>query len=151
MKRTETGLIPATSAGVFGGRGLSRRELLLMLAALGGVSTVARAQDPAKLNPRTYKVIFENEKIRVLEYHSKPGLAVCGAGRHFHPQHLTIALSGGKAKVRMPDGSVKIHEVKPGTMFWAPAETHEVENLSGRNMHAYMVEYKDADWKPSTG
>ena len=134
-------------------KGLSRRELLLLLAAVGGAASSApsRAQDAAKINPRSYKVVLENEHVRVLEYLAKPGIGVCGVGRHFHPKHLTIALSGGRAKVRSEDGRVRSEDAPPGTIFWAPAEMHEVENISGRNMRAYIVEIKDKDWKPSTG
>jgi quercetin dioxygenase-like cupin family protein len=96
-------------------------------------------------------VAFENDKIRVLEYNSKPGLGVCGQGRHFHPQHLTIVLATGKVKLRTEDGKVMQKDAHPGDMFWAPAETHEVENVSGRDMRTYIIEYKDGDWKPSTG
>ena len=134
------------------GRKMSRRELLGLLAALtAGSAAAQRAPDPVKLNPRSYRVLFENDKIRVIEYRSKPGLGVCGQGRHSHPQHLTIVLSPGKVKARDESGAVKLAEAKPGHMFWAPAEVHEVENISGREMHAYLVEYKDASWKPSTG
>ena len=48
----------------------------------------------------------------------------------------------------------KLHrcvEGKAGEVFWAPAETHAVENIFGRPMRAFMVEVKDKDWKPSTG
>ena len=133
-------------------KAISRRELLLLLAALGAsASPPSRAQDAAKINPRSYKVLLENEHLRVLEYLAKPGLGVCGVGRHSHPKHLTVALSGGRAKVRGEDGRVHVADVEPGKVFWAPAEVHEVENVSGRNMRAYMVEIKDKDWKPSTG
>ena len=134
------------------GRKMNRRELLGLLAALTGGNALANtAPDPVKLNPRSYRVVFENDKLRVIEYHSKPGLGVCGQGRHFHPEHLTIALSGGKVTLRDESGKRKTVEAKPGAMFWAPAEVHEVENISGRDMHAYLIEYKGASWKPSTG
>jgi hypothetical protein len=134
------------------GRKMGRRELLGVLAALtAGSATAGNAPDPVKLNPRSYRVLFENDKIRVIEYRSKPGLGVCGQGRHSHPEHLTMALSGGKVKLRDAEGKVHMREAKPGHMFWSPAEVHEVENISGREMHAYLIEYKDAGWKPSTG
>lgn len=135
------------------GRKMTRRELLGLLAALTGGEALAAntAPDPVNLNPRSYRVLFENEKLRVIEFRSKPGLGVCGQGRHSHPEHLTIALSGGKVKLREGQGAPKIKEVPPGFMFWSPAEVHEVENVSGRDIHAYMVEYKDAKWQPSTG
>lgn len=34
-------------------------------------------------------------------------------------------------------------ENKLGDVFWAEAETHETENVSGRNVRALMVELKD--------
>jgi hypothetical protein len=36
-------------------------------------------------------------------------------------------------------------------MFWAPAETHTTENVGKGNVRGYIVELKDASWKPSTG
>ena len=143
-------------------KNLSRRELLLMLGALGldaSASSPAPAKapdpksapDPAKINPRSYKVLFENDRCRVLEYRSRPGLGVCGQGRHYHPAHLTIPLTDGKVRIRKEDGKFFDAAGKAGRLFWAPAEVHDVENVSGRDMHAYMIEFKDPDWKPSTG
>ena len=84
---------------------LSRRELLLLLGALGVDAAAAGPQaapraapDPAKINPRSYRVLLENDRCRVLEYKSKPGLGVCGQGRHYHPAHLTIPLVDGKVE-----------------------------------------------------
>ncbi len=49
------------------------------------------------------------------------------------------------------EGNSRVSESKPDEVFWSPAETHSVENISGRPMRALMVEIKDKDWKPSTG
>jgi beta-alanine degradation protein BauB len=129
----------------------SRRDVMAMLGLLGLVGTsVVAAQDAAKVNPRSYRVILENESVRVLEYRSLPGLGVCGQGKHSHPAHLTIGMSDGKVKVTTEDNKLITAEQKSGMVFWAPAETHTVENISGRPMRAYMVELKDKDYKPST-
>jgi hypothetical protein len=113
---------------------LDRRDLLRILAGIGAAAALpAAAQDPAKVTPRTYKVIFENERARVLEYVSKPGLGVCGQGRHFHPAHLTMLLTDAKVKGRTGDGKPFLHEGKAGDVFASPAETHEVENVSGQH------------------
>lgn len=33
----------------------------------------SRAQDPAKLAPQFYKLVLDNEQVRVIDYHLKPG------------------------------------------------------------------------------
>jgi hypothetical protein len=126
----------------------TRRDLLALIAAFG--AGTASAQDAVKMAPRNYRIAFENDKVRVLEYYSKPGVGLCGQGRHFHPAHLTVALTDAKAKVRLDDGRVIVAENKAGDMFWAPAETHTVENIGKSDVRAYIVETKDANWKPST-
>jgi hypothetical protein len=128
-----------------------RRELLALMAAFGAGAAPAIAQDAVKVAPRNYKVVFENDKVRVLEFHSRPGLGLCGQGKHYHPAHLSIALTDVKAKVFLEDGKVIFPEQKAGEMFWAPAETHTVENAGKGNVRGYIVELKDANWKPSTG
>ena len=57
---------------------LDRRDILMILAGIGAAAAAlpAAAQDAAKVSPRSYKVLFENERLRVLEYISKPGLGV---------------------------------------------------------------------------
>ena len=131
---------------------LSRRDLLLILAAVGGgAASPAAAQDAAKINPRSYKVRFENDRVRVLEYNAKPGLGLCGVGKHYHPAHLTIVVTGGKFKATKEGAKPFNSEAGDGTIFWAPAEVHEVENVGKGNQHVYIVEMKDKDWQPSTG
>lgn len=120
---------------------LGRRRLLALLAAFG-VNEEALAQDAMRSNPRAFAVLFENERIRVLEYTSRPGLGVCGQGVHWHPAHLNIAMTKIKARVTLPDGQVIVAENKPGDVFWEEAVTHSVENIGGAGARAYMVELK---------
>jgi quercetin dioxygenase-like cupin family protein len=131
-------------------RTLSRRQVLALLAAFG-VGAEALAQDPARTNPRSYKVLFENDRVRVLEYQSRPGRGICGRGKHSHPAHLNVLLTDAKAKVTLPDGKSFFGQNKAGDVFWEPAVTHTVENVGGTDMRAYMVELKDKDWQPSSG
>jgi hypothetical protein len=129
---------------------IGRRELLALLAGLG-LAGRSVAQDPTRAEPRSYKVVLENDKVRVLEYRSSPGMGVCGKGMHFHPAHVTVSLTAGKVRIKTPEGKTMIDEAPPGTVFFAPAETHSVENIGGSDMRAYIVEIKDSNWKPSTG
>ena len=143
---------PSTPQPPDPGAYLSRRSLMSVLGALGLAGPgAALAQDASKVNPRSYRVVLENDKVRVLEYRSLPGMPVCGQGIHSHPAHLTIALTGGRVKATGSDGQTAALDSPAGAIFWAPAETHAVENISGHAMRAYMVEIKDKDWKASTG
>ena len=118
-----------------------RRALLALLPGLA-LSDLASAQDAAKAQPSSYRVAFENHQLRALEYRSRPGMGVCGAGMHSHPAHLTVLLVSGKVRIKTPDGNTKEADGKAGDVFWTEAETHEVENISGRNLHAVLIELK---------
>src|SRR2546423_4931482 len=119
-----------------------RRGVLLALLATLSVADAVQAQDAVKVQPRGYRVALENDHLRVLEFNSRPGLGVCGSGMHSHPAHLTVVLSAGKVRWKLPDGKTGIGENKLGDVFWSEAETHEVENISGKDMRALLVELK---------
>lgn len=129
---------------------LTRRQILALLASLG-VTREALAQDPVKSDPRSYRVVLENDRVRVIEYRSRLGFAVCGQGMHYHPDHVTVTLTAFKVKLTTPDGKVTFKELEPGMVFFAPAETHTSEVIGGTASRAYLIELKDKDWKPSTG
>lgn len=119
-----------------------RRQALLAAMALLAAARPAGAQDAAFVQPRAYRVAYENDKMRVLEFTSRPGMGVCGTGMHSHPAHLTVALSPAKVRVKLPDGKSFVGENKLGDVFWSEAETHETENVSGKDVRALIVELK---------
>jgi hypothetical protein len=123
---------------------MTRRQILLAaLAAVAGVGgEEAHAQDPAKVMPRAYRVAFENDALRVLEFTGRPGMGICGMGVHSHPAHLTIVLSDFEATVKGADGRNVKRERKLGDVFWSEAETHEVENVGRTASRVLIVELK---------
>jgi len=121
-----------------------RRTLLALLPALA-LGDHACAQDAAKMQPRAYRVALDNQHLRVLEFVSRPGMGICGTGMHSHPAHLTVVMNDQKAKLTRQDGTVEVKEVKQGTVFWSEAETHMVENISGTDSRALIVELKSND------
>jgi len=129
---------------------LSRRQVLALLVALG-VDLDALAQDAPTVAPRSYRVVVENERVRVLEYKSRPGMGVCGQGMHSHPDHVTVSLTGAKLRVSTPNGKPTFEDIAPGTVFFAPAEIHSAEIIGGSGTRSYIIELKGKDWKPSTG
>jgi hypothetical protein len=119
------------------------RRALLCVLPMVALTDNAEAQDASRMQPQSYRVVLENDKLRVLEYNSRPGVGVCGNGMHSHPEHLTVVLSNAKVRVRTPDGKVTVRDNIPlGEVFWSEAETHEVENISGRNIRSLIVELK---------
>jgi hypothetical protein len=119
-----------------------RRNLLWLLPLLG-LAESASSQDATAVQPQSYRVVFENDRLRVLEYNSRPGMGICGDGTHTHPAHLTVVLSGGSVRIRTPDGKVvERRDIPAGTVFWSEAETHSVENISGSNVRSLLIELK---------
>jgi len=127
----------------------TRREVLAMLAALG-VTRDLLAQDAVTSDPRSFRIVLENERVRVLEYKSGPGLGVCGQGMHYHPDRVTVALTEAKVKITNAQGRTVVREIPPGHVFFTRAETHAVENIGGSGTRIYIIELKGKDWKPST-
>jgi beta-alanine degradation protein BauB len=119
-----------------------RRALLALLPMLV-ITEDSSAQDAVQSQPQNYRVAFENDKLRVLDYNGRPGMGVCGDGMHSHPAHLTILLSTGKVRIKTPDGKVEVHgDVPVGAVFWSDGETHEVENISASNIRLLLIEFK---------
>jgi hypothetical protein len=124
----------------------SRRLIHCAIAALAAsvvMTGVAAAQDAAVTEPGSYRVVLENEQVRVLEFVSRPRTAVCGIGKHSHPAHLTIALSDATVRVTLENGQQVEARNKIGDVFWSEAETHTVENVGSGVMRALIVEVKD--------
>ena len=123
---------------------LIRNALLIAgTAALGAqLGGDVHAQDAAKVMPRSYRVAFENDKVRVLDFIARPGMGVCGEGMHSHPAHLTVVLSDWQGKAVTPDGKVAGRDKKAGDVFWSEAETHRVENTGKTMSHVMIVELK---------
>jgi hypothetical protein len=121
----------------------TRREVLGLLAAMGigaAESGFAYAQD-AKADPGG-KIVFENDKVRVISHLARPRMGVCGTGLHSHPPHLTIALTDVKAKITKAGKDPFIKEDKAGAVFWDTGGPHVVENIGSRDSKVYLVELK---------
>ncbi len=91
-------------------------------------AAVLQAQDPVKVDPRHYRVEFENEQVRVLRVVYGPGEK---SPMHEHRPYTAIFLTdGGPFRFTLPDGTVQPGDaVKRGAVNHAPAEAHEVEHL----------------------
>jgi beta-alanine degradation protein BauB len=115
---------------------------MLRYAALLGlsvVSTGAQAADPVHSDGDKYKVKFENERVRVLEYRDMPGEKT---HEHRHPDFVLYAVSPFKRKIALPDGKSMIREFKGGEIMWSNEQTHIGENVGETPTHVIMIELK---------
>lgn len=115
-----------------------RRTLLSIM--LFGVATSLLAQDPVRLTPSQYKVLLENERVRVLDFQDKPGDKSI---MHSHPDAVRIVLAPSKRKLTRPDGTTVTREAKAGEVGWNPAQAHAGENVGHTNTHVLFVELKE--------
>ncbi len=96
-------------------------------------------QDPVKVAPHVYKVLLENEWVRVLEANLRKGDK---SPVHWHPGSVVYSLSNGKVKVASPDGGSRVLEVKAGVARWDEPVSHSGENLGDSDIHSIIVELK---------
>lgn len=99
----------------------------------------AAAPDLVKVAPNNVQVLLDNDRVRVLEVHLKPGEKI---GMHSHSAYLVYSFSGGKVKYTYPDGKTEEREVKAGQAIWRAAETHASENVGTGETHSLLVELK---------
>ena len=97
------------------------------------------AEDAAKVAPHVYKVVFENERARVLEVRMEPGDS---SEMHSHPAYLVYMLADAKVKFTTPSGETAEVEVTAGTPMWREAEEHATENVGATAIHGLFFEPK---------
>ena len=95
--------------------------------------------DPVQSSPNNYKVLLENEHVRVLEMTVKAGES---DQTHSHPSETVYFVRGGKAKISLPDGGGMEAELPDGHVMWHDEWTHQVENIGTTDIHAIIVETK---------
>jgi hypothetical protein len=115
---------------------------ILLSCVIGMSMTCLLAQDPVKQSPQYYKVLIDNDEVRVLEYHLKPGEK---ERMHSHPRGFVYYLADAKVRVSFPDGKTEESELKTGEAHWRDALSHAVENIGNTEAHAIALELK----KPS--
>jgi hypothetical protein len=112
---------------------------LLLLVFVCFTASAALAQDPVKVDPQHYKVIFENDQVRVLRIHYGPHEK---SVMHSHPDAVVVYESNAHMKMTTPDGKSVEATGKAHNSEWTPAGDHLPENLSDKPVDAVLVELK---------
>lgn len=97
------------------------------------------SHDPVVTNSEFYKVIFENDRVRVLEYRDQPG------GRttpHDHPDSVMYTLTSFARRLTSGDQQRDL-ELEAGQARWIGAQEHAGENIGDTETHVIFVELKE--------
>lgn len=115
------------------------RRILSLMAILGLAVLPLAAQDPVKVDPKHYKVVFENDQVRVLRItfgaHEKSVM-------HEHPANVAVFLTDAHAKFTLPDGKMQEAHSKAGAVEWDARGKHLPENISDKPFELILVELK---------
>ena len=108
-------------------------------AVLAWLPGTAAAQDPLPSYPENYKVIVENDRVRVLDFKLRKDAR---ENSHSHPAHVVYVVAPFKVRFTFPDGRTAIREARAGEVLFSEAVTHATENIGGTEAHGILVELK---------
>ena len=95
--------------------------------------------DPVQISPAHYRLLLENDAVRVLEMR-------LGVGQrdetHSHPAETVYFVRGGQARTHLEDGSAANVDLPDGHVMWHEPWTHRVENAGTTDIRAIIVESK---------
>ena len=95
---------------------------------------------PEEVSPDVYKVLLDNEDVKVLEVTFEPGQS---DKMHDHYPVTFYLLQGGKAQVTLPDGTVNEGEFPTGfTGHNTEKVRHQVKNIGENTIKILLVERK---------
>ncbi|MDG6108608.1 cupin domain-containing protein [Dactylosporangium aurantiacum] len=96
-------------------------------------------------DPALYSVLFENDRVRVLQYRDHPGDTT---HRHRHPDSVMVTLSGFRRRVSAGDRQVEV-ELPAGQARWVGAQEHAGENIGTTDTHSIFIELKEPAPSPT--
>jgi beta-alanine degradation protein BauB len=94
--------------------------------------------DPTQTDPNNYKTLFENDRVRVLDYRDTPGTKT---KPHQHPNSVLLMLSNFTRRLTIGD-NVREVTAEAGQVVWSPAQVHVGENIGTTDTHVIFVELK---------
>ena len=112
--------------------------LLLLIVSCSG--SKEKLLLPEEVSPDVYKVLLDNEDVKVLEVTFEPGQS---DNMHDHYPVTFYLLQGGKAQVTLPDGTVNEGEFPTGfTGHNTEKVRHQVKNIGENTIKILLVERK---------
>src|SRR3954451_20313252 len=94
--------------------------------------------DPVETNPDHYRVVYENDRVRVLQYTDRPGDRTTP---HEHPDSVMYTLSAFRRRLHQGPMHRDV-DMRAETVGWLPAQLHAGENIGDTDTHVLFVELK---------
>lgn len=95
--------------------------------------------DPAVTNPDHYRVVFENDRVRVLMYADAPGDETTA---HRHPDSVMFTLTSFRRRLVAGDVERDV-QLEAGSVGWLPAQQHHGINIGDTPTEVLFVELKE--------
>jgi hypothetical protein len=108
--------------------------------AVALTALAAFAQDVVQLAPDRVKVVFENDRVRVLRFTEPPHSKLA---MHSHPAYVAVGFTNDYSRYTFPDGKASEERTKAGEVTYSKPVTHASEELAGATSEAIMVELKE--------
>src|SRR5215510_10581526 len=112
-------------------------RLLVASSVTALVSSAVVAQDPTVVDAKHYKVMFENEQVRILKITYGPKEK---SVMHEHPNAVAVFLTDGQIKFQLADGKSQDAAVKAGQAMFTPGGKHLPENVGEKAFEVVLVE-----------
>jgi hypothetical protein len=117
------------------------QEFVLLAALLSMTTITAKAQDAVKADPQHFKVEFENDQVRVLQYKLGPHEKTA-VHEHLGP-HVEVQLTDSKEKTDLVGGKETVSQNSAGHVEWEGAlGKHTNENIGDTPVETIVVELK---------
>jgi quercetin dioxygenase-like cupin family protein len=104
-------------------------------------SGVALAQDPLKVDPAHYKLVFENASVRVLRIGYPVGAK---SPMHQHPDSIVVPLKDSKVRFTLADGKSEDVDLAAESATYSPAGKHSPSNIGKGPIDGLLIEFKTA-------
>lgn len=103
------------------------------------MTAIPASEDSVKVDPKHYKVEFQNDRVRVLRIKYGPNEK---SVMHAHPASVAVFLTDGQTKMTLPDGKTSVLNIKAGQSQWSDREQHLPENTGGKPFELILVEFR---------
>jgi quinol monooxygenase YgiN/quercetin dioxygenase-like cupin family protein len=112
---------------------------LLLSFSWTAAAQVPADQDPVPRYPGNYKVLIQNDRVRVLDFRLRKGDT---EQFHSHHAHVLYVLEPFRIRFKLPDGRTAVREAKAGEVLFSEAVMHSPTNIGNTDAHGILIELK---------